>query len=251
MNETPKRLPKAFFNNLGEMRLADLGFVVAEQMFGRISDPAAIKAAIDAAIVFPVPLVKIDRNRCVMELFRCPQRTFDGLLASLYQSLSPLTAGRAQGNGDASGDGEMSRRFTVAAMVLLLFHCYASVSRLVGKKKPRVKIFLPFGSDFTAEALKTARSMGLPLGPSDVAAPNNGGGEFVEYTVSDPQAADTMLTVYTTNGYLMEPNGAAAYCAMDQQLLDSDTGVTLLPFHPSVKADEVEAATGVRPSAAL
>lgn len=241
MTNTPKRLPKAFFKNIGEMKLGDLGYVVAEQVFGRGTDPSAIKTAIDQAMVYPLPLLRLDRNRCVLELFQCPQHTFEGLVASLARPMLPLA--RCASHDPA----QLERRFSVASMAVILFYAYASVCRLTGRHEPRVRVFLPFGSDSTAEALRLVRQMGLPL--SEVHAPNNGGGEFVEYTATEADTSATMLTVSTTCHYLMEPNGAAAYHAMDSLLGDDETGVALLPFHPSVKAREVEAATGVRPGA--
>ena len=52
-------LPRAFFNNIGEMSLADIAFVVASSFFGQDIPPAELKKIVDETFAADAPLVKV------------------------------------------------------------------------------------------------------------------------------------------------------------------------------------------------
>lgn len=68
--------PKAFFNNIGEMSLPDIAFVVANSFFGQDVDGAVLKDIVDDAFAFDAPLVSLGGNRYILELFHGPTLTF-------------------------------------------------------------------------------------------------------------------------------------------------------------------------------
>ena len=77
MPETMPRIPKAFFNNIGEMNLRDIAFVVANSFLGQEIDGSALKAIVDESFAFDAPLRRLDgTNNYFLELFNGPTLTF-------------------------------------------------------------------------------------------------------------------------------------------------------------------------------
>ncbi len=69
-------IPRAFFNNMPEMSIQDIGYVVANTFFGQDIDSELLKEIVRDTFNFPIPLVEIDRNRYVLELFHGPSHSF-------------------------------------------------------------------------------------------------------------------------------------------------------------------------------
>ena len=69
-------LPKAYFNNIGEMTLREIAFVVANSFFGQGIYSATLKAITDDSFAFDAPLVRLTDNTFILELFHGPTLTF-------------------------------------------------------------------------------------------------------------------------------------------------------------------------------
>ena len=70
------RLPKAFFNNISEMSIHDIAFVVMNMLFGDVLSAAVMKKIVTNALNFDIPLRKLDDNKYVLELFHGPTASF-------------------------------------------------------------------------------------------------------------------------------------------------------------------------------
>ena len=70
------RIPKAFFNNIGEMSFRDIAYVVANSYFGEDIDSAALKEIVDSSFSFDIQMVDLGDNCYVLELFHGPTLTF-------------------------------------------------------------------------------------------------------------------------------------------------------------------------------
>lgn len=69
-------LPKAFFNNIGNMTLQEISFVVANTLFGEDIEPEVLKEIVYDTMNFDIPLVYIAENRYSLELFHGPTLAF-------------------------------------------------------------------------------------------------------------------------------------------------------------------------------
>ena len=83
MPETIGVLPQAFFNNIGEMNLTDIAYVVANTLFGGDIESEELKRIVSETLNFDIPLVHVDENRYALELYHGPTLAFkDVALAS-------------------------------------------------------------------------------------------------------------------------------------------------------------------------
>lgn len=55
-------LPGAFFRNISEMSLQEIGYVVCDTILGGMLSSADIKSIVDKALDFPVPMRQIGRG---------------------------------------------------------------------------------------------------------------------------------------------------------------------------------------------
>ena len=69
-------IPKAYFNNIGEMTLREIAFVVANSFFGQDIDSATLKSIVDESFAFDAPMHLIGDDTYVLELFHGPTLTF-------------------------------------------------------------------------------------------------------------------------------------------------------------------------------
>ena len=76
MPERIPMIPKAFFNNIGEMSLQDIAYVVANTLFGDDIDSETLKEIVNETLNFDIPLVKVDDNKYSLELFHGPTLAF-------------------------------------------------------------------------------------------------------------------------------------------------------------------------------
>ena len=63
-------------------------------------------------------------------------------------------------------------------------------------------------------------------------------------TYSDDQIRETLLTVYQTTGYLLDPHGAVGYRALNELLKEDETGIFLETAHPAKFTETVEEIVG-------
>lgn len=364
------RLPKAFFNNISEMTLREIAYVVANTLFGDLASSGDLKRVVDDALSFPIPLVPVSDGRYVLELFHGPTHSFKDVGSRFMAGLLPLVssdgaAGRniiVATSGDSGGavangfrraastrvfvlfpKGVLTRgqvelfatlRNVVAVEVdgnfddcqslalealgeslrdsprpcltsgnsvnparqlpsiIYYFHAYASALR-ENPEAEGVVISVPCGNLGNLSAGLMAKKMGLPV--KRFVAANNANDEFVEYlrtggfkprkalmtlaramdvgnpsniariidlydgclerlrgdvdgcSLTDDQIARTMRGVYDSTGYILEPQGAAAFRALDFSLRPGEMGIALAGAAPGLFADAVEGVLGIRP----
>lgn len=76
MPERIPTIPKAFFNNIGEMSLQDIAFVVANTLFGDDIESETLKEIVNETLNFDIPLVHVADNRYSLEMFHGPTLAF-------------------------------------------------------------------------------------------------------------------------------------------------------------------------------
>lgn len=92
MPENMPSLPAAFFRNISEMSLREIGYVVCNTLLGDLLSSSDLKAIVDDALDFEVPVKKVDdRGRMyVMELFHGPTLSFKDAGARFMSRLMPV-----------------------------------------------------------------------------------------------------------------------------------------------------------------
>jgi len=68
--------------------------------------------------------------------------------------------------------------------------------------------------------------------------------EMTGTTYTDDQIRETLLYVYQTRGYLLDPHGAVGYRALSELLTDGETGIFLETAHPAKFTETVEEVVG-------
>lgn len=76
MPEYIPRFPQAFFNNISEMSLRDIAFVVASAFIGDAIDSPSLKRIVDQSFAFEAPLRHLFDDVYALELFHGPTLTF-------------------------------------------------------------------------------------------------------------------------------------------------------------------------------
>lgn len=76
MPEHISTIPKAFFNNIGEMSLQDIAYVVANTLFGDDIESETLKEIVNDTLNFDIPLVHVADNKYSLELFHGPTLAF-------------------------------------------------------------------------------------------------------------------------------------------------------------------------------
>lgn len=87
MPERIPLLPRAFFNNISDMSLAEIAYVVASSFFSDRVPAAQIKRIVDDSFSFNAPLVKLKDDTYVLELFHGPTLTFKDYAARFLARL--------------------------------------------------------------------------------------------------------------------------------------------------------------------
>jgi len=87
-------LPQAFFDSLGTMSFQEISFEVARLLLGTEIPEQDLLAIIEGSITFPAPLVMLDPQLAVLELFHGPTLAFKDFGARfMAQTLSYLRRG--------------------------------------------------------------------------------------------------------------------------------------------------------------
>ncbi len=76
MPERLDPLPDAFFAELPNMSFAEIGFQVSKHLLGEDVPEDALRALVYDAVNFPAPVIKLDEQRHVLELFHGPSLAF-------------------------------------------------------------------------------------------------------------------------------------------------------------------------------
>ncbi len=87
MPERIPYIPKAFFNNIGDISLPDIGYVVANMLFGEDIDSPTLHEVLTAAIDFDTPLVEIEPGIYSLELFNGPSHSYKDFSARFMAQL--------------------------------------------------------------------------------------------------------------------------------------------------------------------
>ena len=90
-------LPPSFFARLSGGNLHDIASAVLERLLGDELSPAAIRRVVEDALDFELPLVTLEDNLRVLELFHGPTLAFKDVGARFLARLLPLTAAPDQG----------------------------------------------------------------------------------------------------------------------------------------------------------
>ncbi|MBJ2184786.1 MAG: threonine synthase [Muribaculaceae bacterium] len=93
-------VPKAFFNNIDQLSLTDIAYVVANSLLGDDVDGAVLKKIVGDSLNFKIPLVELADGIFALELFHGPSLSFKDVgtrfLARLYRHLA-AGAGKTPG----------------------------------------------------------------------------------------------------------------------------------------------------------
>ena len=92
MPERIPLIPRAFFNNIAEMSVRDISYVVATTILGDDIDPAELKEIVHDTFTFDIPLRKISDTISVLELFHGPTHAFKDLWPRQAIRGAPLQA---------------------------------------------------------------------------------------------------------------------------------------------------------------
>ena len=68
--------------------------------------------------------------------------------------------------------------------------------------------------------------------------------DIIGTSYSDDEIRETLLSVYQTTGYLLDPHGAVGYRALDELLNENETGIFLETAHPAKFTEKVEEVIG-------
>ena len=99
MPERIPLLPKAFFNNIGEMSLQDISYVVANTLFGDDIESATLKDIVYETLNFDIPLKHVADNKYSLELFHGPTLAFKDVGARFMARLLGYFNKQQNGNG--------------------------------------------------------------------------------------------------------------------------------------------------------
>lgn len=102
MPERIPTIPKAFFNNLGEMTFQEIAYVVANTLFGEDIDSDKLKTIVYDALNFPIPLKKVEDNIYVLELFHGPTLAFKDVGARFMARLLGYFNGKEDDGKDVN-----------------------------------------------------------------------------------------------------------------------------------------------------
>lgn len=93
MPDSLPRVPAAFVHNSGNMGLREIAYATTNVFMGSDISSAAIKAVVDNALSFDIPLVNIGDGLYVLELFHGPTNVFKDIgarfLSGFFESLNP------------------------------------------------------------------------------------------------------------------------------------------------------------------
>ena len=84
------KLPQAYFNNLTDMNLQEIGFVIANTLFGDLVDAPQLKKMVDESLNFDLPLRHVDGDIFMLELFHGPTLSFKDVGARFMARMLPV-----------------------------------------------------------------------------------------------------------------------------------------------------------------
>ncbi len=85
--ESLPRIPAAFFNNIAGMTLPEIGYVVANMLFGTDIEAEKLKQLVDSTINFDIPFIETSPNRFTLDLTKGPTGNYNDLGARFMARL--------------------------------------------------------------------------------------------------------------------------------------------------------------------
>lgn len=99
MPEVIPSIPKAFFNNISEMSLQDIAYVVANTLFGEDIESETLKNIVNDTLNFDIPLKHVNGNIYSLELFHGPTLAFKDVGARFMARLLGYFNRKSNGAG--------------------------------------------------------------------------------------------------------------------------------------------------------
>lgn len=100
MPEVIPSIPKAFFNNISEMSLQDIAYVVANTLFGQDIESETLKNIVNDTLNFDIPLKHVNGNIYSLELFHGPTLAFKDVGARFMARLLGYFNEKSNGAGN-------------------------------------------------------------------------------------------------------------------------------------------------------
>ena len=91
-------IPRAFFNNISDMNLREIGYVVANILFGDDLPSEFIKNVTDKALSYPIPFTRTDSNRFTLDLTQGPTRNYNDIGARVLAEMFKQNPNRSHFN---------------------------------------------------------------------------------------------------------------------------------------------------------
>lgn len=151
-------IPRAFFNNIADMSIRDIAFVVADMMLGNDIDSTVIRRIVNDTFSFEIPVVMVDGGIYSLELFHGPTLAFKDVgtrfLARVISYFSSKSAGEkvkvlVATSGDSGGAVAAGFRNVPGVEVYILYPS-GRLSRM-----QREQLDVPDGSVQAIEVLGT------------------------------------------------------------------------------------------------
>ena len=114
MPERIEKLPKAFFDNIQDMKFQDIAYNVASNFFGEDVDEDALQDIVYDTLSFDCPIVKVKDNIYTLELFHGPTLAFKDVGARFMARLLGYFLRRG---GSACGCANSAANRTVNVLV--------------------------------------------------------------------------------------------------------------------------------------
>lgn len=87
-------IPGAFFNNIAQMTLPEIGYVVANMLFGTDLPSEVIKNVVDRALTYPIPFIRLSDNEFMLDLTRGPSRSYNDVGARFFAEMFKVHTNR-------------------------------------------------------------------------------------------------------------------------------------------------------------
>ena len=111
MPERINKLPKAFFDDMKDMKFQDIAYNVASAFFGEDVDLDSLKDLVYDTLQFDCPVVKVKENIYSLELFHGPTLAFKDVgarfMARLLQYFIKEERGKRRAERGAKGEGNV------------------------------------------------------------------------------------------------------------------------------------------------
>lgn len=91
-------IPRAFFNNIADMTLPEIGYVVANMLFGTDLDSETIKKITDRALAYSIPFTRLSDNEFTLDLTQGPTANYNDIGARFLAELFLTNPSRSHCN---------------------------------------------------------------------------------------------------------------------------------------------------------